>query len=99
MLQYGAKEHQYNKSMKTITQNEFTALVSSAYAVVVNYDEFVQYVGYDDQDRLYIAEYDNEDITYLDNLEGDIEVHHDSMHATVNGERLTLQLLEIKKLS
>jgi hypothetical protein len=85
--------------MKTITQNEFTALVSSAYAVVVNYDPFMQYVGYDDQDRLYIAEYDNEDITYLDNLEGDIEVHHDSMHATVNGERLTLQLLEIKKLS
>jgi hypothetical protein len=83
--------------MKTITQDEFTALVSSAYAVVVNY-EFVQYVGYDDQDRLYIAEYDMEDLTYLDSLEGDIEVHHDSMHATVNGERLTLQLLEIKKL-
>ena len=84
--------------MKTITQDEFTALVSSAYAVVVNY-EFVQYVGYDDQDRLYIADYDMEDVTYLDDLEGDIEVHHDSMHATVNGERLTLQLLEIKKLS
>jgi hypothetical protein len=84
--------------MKTITQNEFTALVSSAYAVVVNY-EFMQYVGYDDQDRLYIADYDNEDITYLDNVEGDIEVHHDSMHVTVNGNRITLQLLEIKKLS
>jgi hypothetical protein len=84
--------------MKTITQDEFTTLVSSAYAVVVNY-EFMQYVGYDDQDRLYIADYDNEDVTYLDDLEGDIEVHHDSMHATVNGERLTLQLLEIKKLS
>ena len=84
--------------MKTITQNEFIALVSSAYAVVVNY-EFMQYVGYDDQDRLYIADYDLEDLTYLDKIEGDIEVHHDSMHATVNGERLTLQLLEIKKLS
>ena len=84
--------------MKTITQDEFTALVSSAYAVVVN-NEFLQYVGYDDQDRLYIADHDMEDLTYLDNVEGDIEVHHDSMHATVNGERLTLQLLEIKKLS
>ena len=93
-----AKEHQYNHNMKTITQDEFIDLVSSAYAVVVN-SEFMQYVGYDDQDRLYIAEYDNEDITYLDNLEGDIEVHHDSMHATINGNRMTLQLLEIKKLS
>ena len=83
--------------MKTITQDEFTALVSSAYAVVVN-NEFLQYVGYDDQDRLYIADHDMEDLTYLDKVD-DIRVEDNTILFYYYGEPMILQLLEIKKLS
>ena len=82
--------------MKTITQDEFIDLVSSAYAVVVN-NEYLQYVGYDDQDRLYIADYDMQDLTYLDKVD-DIRVEDNTILFYYYGEPMILQLLVIKEL-
>lgn len=83
--------------MKTITQEEFIDLLASAYAVVVN-NEYLQYIGHDDQDRLYIADYDMQDLTYLDKVE-DIRVEDNTILFYYFGEPMILQLLEIKKLS
>jgi hypothetical protein len=79
-----------------ITTKEFIDLVSSAYAVVVN-NEFLEYVGYDDQDRLYIADYDMQDFTYLDKAR-DIQTVDDSIVFYIDDEPMTLQLLVIKEL-
>jgi hypothetical protein len=79
-----------------ITTKEFIDLVSSAYAVVVN-TEFLEYVGYDDQDRLYIADYDMQDFTYLDKAR-DIQTVDDSIVFYIGDEPMTLQLLVIKEL-
>jgi hypothetical protein len=79
-----------------ITTKEFIDLVSSAYAVVVN-NELLEYVGYDDQDRLYIADYDMQDFTYLDKAR-DIQTVDDSIVFYIDDEPMTLQLLVIKEL-
>jgi hypothetical protein len=85
--------------MKTITQDEFIDLLASADAVVVN-NEYMQYIGYDDQDRLYIADYDDygmQDLTYLDKVD-DIRVEDNTILFYYFGEPMILQLLVIKEL-
>lgn len=82
--------------MKTITHTEFTDLLASAYAVVVN-NEYLQYIGHDDEDRLYIADYDMQDLTYLDKVE-DIRVEDNTILFYYFGEPMILQLLVIKEL-
>jgi hypothetical protein len=82
--------------MKTITQDEFIDLVSSAYAVVVN-SEFIQYVGYVVQDRLYTADYDMQDFTYLDKVDN-ISIGDNTILFFIDGNPMVLQLLVIKEL-
>ncbi len=96
-MQFLNKSNQYNHNMKTITQDEFIDLVSSAYAVVVN-SEFIQYVGYDDQDRLYTADYDMQDFTYLDKVDN-ISIGDNTILFFIDGNPMVLQLLVIKELS
>jgi hypothetical protein len=82
--------------MKTITQDEFTDLLAGAYAVVVN-NEYMQYIGYDDQDRLYIADYDMQDFTYLDKVDN-ISIGDNTILFFIDGNPMVLQLLVIKEL-
>jgi hypothetical protein len=85
--------------MKNITLDEFINLLSSAYAVVVN-NEYMQYLGCDDEDRLFIADPHMDDMTYLDKIEGAIEItDDDTLFFTVDGEQMMLHLLDIRQIS
>jgi hypothetical protein len=85
--------------MKNITLDEFINLLSSAYAVVVN-NEYMQYLGCDDEDMLFIADPHMDDMTYLDKIEGAIEItDDDTLFFTVDGEQMMLHLLDIRQIS
>jgi hypothetical protein len=97
VLGYNSLVSQTNHNMKSITQDEFTDLLLSAYAVVVN-NEYLQYIGHDDQDRLYIADHDMQSLTYLDKID-DIRIEDNTILFNYFGEHMILHLLDVKQLS
>ena len=99
VLCYNVSVSQTNYNMKNITQDEFINLLSSAYAVVVN-NEYMQYLGCDNEDRLFISDRHMEDVTYLDKIEGAIEItDDDTIFFTVDGEQMILHLLDVRQIS
>ena len=82
---------------KTISLDQFHELISNAYAVVVN--DTLYFVGYDGgSDSPYISDNDGNDYIDLSTVDGDIEVHNNSVFFYVNGEPISMNFLMIKKI-